>query len=153
MRNRKGIIIVLILFNLVALVNALYFFHYKEKWFDNTKHPKIDVKNISKIEIREGLWKWNDREWQHTNDTKIFITDKKQIIKFCDVMLVSNSKYIKNLRPADWLNIYFYYNDGDEELSVVVKRNEEDGIFFEYDNDSFEGKNLSEFIHLISTSK
>lgn len=153
MINRKGIIIVLILLNIIALINALYFFHYKEKWFDNTEHPKIDVKNISKIEIREGLWKWNDREWQHTNDTKIFITDKKQIIKFCDVMLVSNSKYIKNLRPADWLNIYFYYNDGDEELSVVLKRNEEDGIFFEYDNNSFEGGNLSEFIHLISNSK
>lgn len=153
MRNRKRIIIVVVLLNIIALINALYFFHYKEKWFDDTKHPKIDVKNISKIEIREGMWKWNDKEWEHTNSTKIIITDKNKIIKFCDVMLVANSKYIKNLRPDDWLNIYFYYNDGEEELSLVLNRNREDGIFFEYNDNNFEGENLSEFIHLISTSK
>lgn len=68
-------------------------------------------------------------------------------------MLVANSKYIKNLRPDDWLNIYFYYNGGEEELSLVLNRNKEDGIFFEYNDNSFEGENLSEFIHLISTSK
>jgi fumarate reductase subunit C len=152
MRNKKYIIILVILLNIIALINALYFFHYKEKWFDKTQHPKIDIKNITKIEIREGMWKWNTKEWKHTNNTKLIITDKTKIIEFCEAMLTSNSKYINNIRPNNWLNIYFYYNYGEEELSVVLKENNDDGIFFEYHNNSFEGKKLSKVIQTISTN-
>lgn len=153
MKNKKYIIILVIFLNIFALINVLYFFHYKEKWFDKTQHPKIDVKNITKIEIREGMWKWNEKEWKHTNNTKLIITDKIKIKNFCDVMLSAKSKYINNIRPNNWLNIYFYYNYGKEELSVVLKENKKDEIFFEYNNNSFEGKNLSEIIHSISTNQ
>lgn len=154
MRNKKNFIIFVIVMSFIGALNALYVFHYKEKWFDATQHPKIDIKNITKIEIGDGVWKWKNEGWERSNDTKLIITNKRQIIQFCEAMLKSHSKYIDNIRPNNWLEIDFYYDNGEEgEMSVVLKENEYEGIFFEYQNNTFEGEKLSEALRSIYTNQ
>ena len=154
MRNKKNFIIFVIAISSIGVLNALYVFHYKEKWFDTTQHPKIDVKNITKIEIGDGVWKWKSEGCERSNDTKLIITDKRQIIQFCEAMLKSHSKYINNIRPNNWLEIDFYYDNGGKgEMSVVLKENEYEGFFFEYENNTFEGEKLSKAIRSIYTSQ
>jgi hypothetical protein len=48
------------------------------------------------------------------------------------------------------LEIHFYYNNKKEERAVVLHENEDEGIFFEYDDNTFEGKLLSEIIYSLS---
>ncbi|HRE79189.1 MAG TPA: hypothetical protein PLL09_15335 [Flavobacterium sp.] len=150
MRNKKSFIALVIFGNLFAVLYFIYLNYYQEKWFDTSQHPKIEIENITKIEIDDGAWKWIDKEWERSNDTKLIITDKIKIKKFCQAMSTSTSKYIDNIRPNNWLEIHFYYNNKKEERVVVLNENEDEGVFFEYDNTTFEGKLLSEIIYSLS---
>ena len=153
MKSKKSIIILFVVMSIVGTLNALYVFHYKEKWFDKNKRPKIDVKNITKIEVGDGVWKWKTEGWERSNDTKLIITDKRKIIQFCNAMLKSHSRYINNIRPNNWLEIDFYYNDGEGKTSLVLEENEYEGTFFEYDDNTYDGKKLSEALYTIYSSQ
>jgi hypothetical protein len=118
---------------------------FREALFDTSKRPIVDASSISKIEVREGSWKWRDKEWAFGHDAKLIITDKKDIAMFCDTLQAATAKYIDNIRPIHWLYIYFNKN-GKENLSMVLKDNYQGEVFIEYDDHTFDGTGIAELI-------
>ncbi|MDJ1505467.1 hypothetical protein [Xanthocytophaga agilis] len=151
-KQRKTLIILFIVSNGLFVINASYTLYFRESWFDTSKKPLVNAKSISKIEIREGSWKWSDNEWHFSHDAKLTIVDKKEIETFCTTLQSAPAKYIDNIRPIHWLYIYFTQN-GEENLSIVLKVNYQDETFIEYNDHTYNGTGIAELIRRQSLSK
>jgi hypothetical protein len=141
--QRKKLITLIVVSNILFVIVSSYFLFFREALFDTSKLPIVDASSISKIEVREGSWKWSEREWAFGHDAKLTITDKNDIARFCAILQSSSAKYIDNIRPIHWLYIYFTRN-GKENLSLVLKDNYQGEIFVEYDGHTFDGTGIAE---------
>ena len=150
--QRKKLIILLVISNGLFVILASYFLFFREALFDTTKRPIVDVKSISKMEIREGSWKWRDKEWVFGHDPKLSIVDKNELETFCTTLQSAQATYIDNTRPIHWLYIYFTEN-GKENLSIVLKDNYQGEIFIEYNDNTYKGKKIADLIKLLSSGK
>lgn len=148
-KTRKQLWIFIILVNFAGITSFAYSLYFKKALFDDTKKPIIETSSITKIDIREGHWRWENREWEFSRDSKLVLTGRNEIETFCSTLKSSRAKYIDNIRPDYWLYIYFTSNNK-EELSVVLKQNYQNEIFVEYDGNTYEGTSISLLIQTLA---
>jgi hypothetical protein len=148
--QRKKLITFVIISNALFLIVASYFLFFREALFDTSRRPIVDAKSISNIEVREGSWKWKDKEWAFGHAAKLTIFDKNDIAAFCDTLQSAPAKYIDNIRPIHWLYIYFTKN-GEKKLSIVLKDNYQGEIFIEYDDHTFNGTGVAELLRVCAS--
>jgi hypothetical protein len=146
--QRKKLILFVVVSNLLFVVVASYFF-FREEFFDTSRRPVVNAKAINKVEVREGSWKWKDMEWSFGHDTKLIISNTNDIANFCDTFQSAPAKYIDNIRPVNWLYIYFTSN-GKEELSIILQDNYQGEIFIEYDDHTYDGSGIAELIRALA---
>ncbi len=140
---KKVIILGVILVNLLGAWSFYYMFYGKENSFDLGKKVSINASKILKIETDLGTWKWNDTVYDFYHDYKLVLKDKNDIISFCRIMENSKAKFIDN-RTSDWIDIYL--NKIDLEAEIKLQKTISNEIYFEYDNHTYEGKELAEFV-------
>lgn len=145
MKNRKGLIIIIVVINILFVYSLLNMFYFKKASFDNNKKANIDCSKIQKIETDEGNWEWNNTLYDFYDNYKVTLSTNEEIDEFCKIIKSSKAKYIDNLKSKNWVNIYFT-NNGKEELKIELHHSFSDEIYFEFENHTFDGGDLANFI-------
>lgn len=145
MNKRKLFILIIVIANAGFVWSIFNIFYYKKASFDTSKNAHIISSNISKIHNGDGGWIWNDNQFDFYKKYS-FSLNKNEIFEFCKIINTANAKYIENNRPNKWVEIYIIKKDGDE-ITIILKQNNEDGVYFEFENHSFEGKELEKYIY------
>lgn len=101
------------------------------------------VSGIEKVSSGDGKWTWRQGKIDFYNDYTINL-NKTEITQFCEIVNSSHAKYIENIRPEEWFDIYLINKKG-KEILLTLKKNDQ-GIFFEIDNEAFEGNMLNKFL-------
>ena len=127
--------------------SAYRMFYGREKSFDTTKVATINESEINEVESDEGTWKWNDEKFDFYKKYKIRCATKSDIEEFCRIIKSSKSKYIDIAGIDCWINIYFKKN-GKKDLMIVLKHNYSNQVFFEYENQTYDGKLLEKYIEV-----
>ena len=141
MQKKRLLIIVIIISNLLFALVVFNQFYYKKASFDTSKKPNIvEIKRVSN---GDGKWTWKQKKFDFYKDFSINL-NKTEINQFCEIVNSSHAKYIKNIRPEEWFDIYLVSKNG-KEIRITLKKNDE-GIFFEIDNEAFEGNALNKFL-------
>lgn len=140
---KKVIILAVIIINLLGAWSFYYMFYGKENSFDLAKRVLINPSKITTIETDLGTWKWNDTVFDFYHDYKIILEDKNDIESFCRIMKTSKAKYIDS-RTSDWIDIYL--NKIDLKAEIKLRKTISNEIYFEFNNHSYEGNELAEFI-------
>ena len=141
MQKKRFLIIVIIISSLLFALILFNQFYYKKATFDTSKRPTIV--NIKSVSNGDGSWTWNHNKYDFYKDFSIKL-DQSEIIQFCAIVNTSHAKYIENIRPQEWLDLYLLNKDG-KEIQLTLKRNDE-GVFFEIDHEAYEGNLLSLFL-------
>jgi len=146
MNNKKFlIIVVIIIVNLLFVWSVYRMFYSRKNSFDAKKEVVIDANGINKIESGDGNWKWNNQIYDFYKIYKINCATKIEINEFCQVMKASKSEYVDIAGIDYWIEIYFKKN-GKEELAITLKHNYSNQVFFEYQNHTYNGKLLADYI-------
>ncbi|MDP5198042.1 hypothetical protein [Flavobacterium sp. DG2-3] len=133
MTRKKILITIIIIISNLSFVLALYnVFYYKKQSFDITEKTKLNPKTISKISNGDGSWNWNGKEYDFYKEYYFSLT-QNEIIDFCKIANSSNAKYIENIRPEQWLDIYILEENGNK-TTFTLKQSNDDEIYFEIDN-------------------
>jgi hypothetical protein len=141
MQKKRSFILVIIISNLLFAMILFNQFYYKKASFDTSKKPTIvEIKSVSN---GDGSWTWKRRKFDFYKDFSINL-DKTEITQFCVIVNSSHAKYIENIRPEEWFDIYLVDKNG-KEIQLTLKRNDE-GVFFEIDHEAFEGNLLSKYL-------
>ncbi|GAA4073271.1 hypothetical protein GCM10022389_18480 [Flavobacterium cheonanense] len=141
--SKKLIIFGVIIINLLGAWSFYYMFYGKRNSFDLDKKVSINSSKITKIETDLGTWKWHDTVFDFYHDYKVILKDRDGIKAFCEILKSSKPKYI-DTRAVEWIDIYLDKVDLNPEIKLQQTNSNE--IFFEFDNHTYEGKELSEFI-------
>jgi len=120
-------------------------FYYKKASFDTSKKANIISNNISGIHNGNGGWIWNESQFDFYKEYS-FSLNKNEISDFCKITNTANAKYVENNRPNKWVEIYIIEKNGDD-IIITLKQNNEDGVYFEFENYTFEGKGLEKYIY------
>lgn len=143
--SRKNIyIVVIIAVNLLFAWAAFNMFYCKKVSFDPTEKAKLNQTNVDKIINGDGSWKWNEKEYDFYKEYSFLLT-KNEIKEFSKIINSANAKYIENIRPKKWFDIYIVKKNGNKSL-ITLKQSNEDEIYFEIDNKTFDGKKLEKYI-------
>ncbi len=143
-RNKKLLIFVVILINLLGIYSFYYMFFGKEILFDLNKKAKLNPSNIIKVETNQGTWNWNDTIYDFYNNYKVVLGDKKNIEEFREIIEKSSAKYVDN-RILYWVDIYI--NEVDLNAEIHLMETIENEIYFEYENHTYDGEKLSNFLN------
>ena len=145
MNKRKLLIFIIVIANLGFVWSIFNIFYYKKASFDTSKKATIISSNISKIHNGDGGWIWNENQFDFYKEYS-FSLNKNEIPEFCKIVNTANAKYIENNRPSKWVEIYIIEKNGDD-VTIILKQNNEDGVYFEFENHTFEGKELEKYIY------
>lgn len=144
--SKKKLSILLIVFANIGFVWAVFnMFYYKQASFDTSKKASISIYNINKIHNGDGSWIWNKKEYDFYKEHS-FSLSKKEISEFCKIINSSNAQYIENIRPKKWLDINVEEKNSNSRL-ITLKQSDKDEIYFEFENNIFNGKELEKFIY------
>ena len=141
MQKKRFLIIVFIISNLLFALILFNQFYYKKATFDTSK--RLTIVNIKSVSNGDGSWTWNHNKYDFYKDFSIKL-DQKEITQFCEIVNSSHAKYIENIRPEEWFDLYLVGKNG-KEIQLTLKRNDE-GVFFEIDHEAYEGNQLSKFL-------
>lgn len=140
---KKIIILGVIIINLLGAWSFYYMFYGKKNSFELDKKAKINSSKIKKIETDLGTWKWNDTIFDFYKNYKVVLKDKNDITSFCKIIENAKAKYIDS-RTSYWIDIYL--NEVDLNAEIHLKQSIENEIYFEYENHTYEGIELSNFL-------
>lgn len=143
-REKKLLIILIIVANLLFVWSVFDIFYYKKASFNITEKAKINSKIINQITNGDGSWNWDGREYDFYKTYSFSLTEN-EINEFCRIINSSNAKYIENIRPKNWLDIYIEEKSGIKE-TITLKLSYEHEIYFEIEEKTFEEKKLAEYI-------
>ena len=151
--SKKKLSILLIVFANIGFVWAVFnMLYYKQASFDTSKKANISIYNINKIHNGDGSWIWNKKEYDFYKEHS-FSLSKNEISEFCRIINSANAQYIENIRPKKWLDINLEEKNSNTRL-ITLKQNYEDEIYFEFEDNTFNGKELEKFIYKhIKTNK
>lgn len=143
--NRKKIYIVIIIaVNLLFAWSVFNMFYYKKASFDTTEKAKLNQTNVDKVINGDGSWEWNEKEYDFYKEYSFSLT-KNQIIEFSKIINSANAKYIENIRPKKWFDIYIVEKNGNKSL-ITLKQSNENEIYFDFNHKTFNGKELEKYI-------
>lgn len=143
--NRKKIYIVIIIaVNLLFAWSIFNMFYYKKASFDTTEKAKLNQTNVDKVINGDGSWEWNEKEYDFYKEYSFSLT-KNQIIEFSKIINSANAKYIENIRPKKWFDIYIVEKNGNKSL-ITLKQSNENEIYFDFNHKTFNGKELEKYI-------
>lgn len=140
--SRKKIFIVVI--NLLFAWSVFNMFYYKKASFDISEKVKLDQTNVDKIINGDGSWKWNEKEYDFYKEYSFSLT-KNEIKEFVKIINSANAKYIENIRPKEWVDIYIVEKNGNETL-ITLKQSDENEVYFDINDKTFDGKVLEKYL-------
>ena len=145
MKNKKIIVIIVVISNLLFVWSVYRMFYKKNDFYDSTKRAVIDSNKISEIKSAEGTWKWNNMIYDFYKSYKLTCINKEEINGFCQIVKSSKSINTQMAGCDYWINIYFE-KKGKRELAIVLKHNYSNQVFFEYQDKKYDGKPLADYI-------
>jgi hypothetical protein len=144
--SRKKILIVLIVVSNLLFVWAIFnMFYYKKASFDSSQKAKLNTTKVIKIINGDGGWNWNKKEYDFYREY-YFSLNKNEIKEFSRIINSASAKYIDNIRPKMWFDIYVIEKNGNKTV-ITLKQSDENEIYFEIDHKAFDGKKLEEYLH------
>ena len=147
---KKTIILGVIVINLLGAWALYYMFYGKENSFDYSKRAVIISSKIRKIETDLGTWKLNDSIFDFYKDYKVEVENRNDIESFCRIIQNSKPKYIES-RAQYFIDIYL--NKVDMEPQIRLLRTMSNEVYFEYEDHTYEGKELAEFMEKNKTKQ
>ena len=144
MSRKKIFITIIVVVNLLFAWFVFNMFYYKKASFDNSQKAKLNLTNVDKIINGDGSWKWNEKEYDFYKEYSFSLT-KNEIKDFGKIINSANAKYIENIRPEKWFDIYIVEKNGNK-TTITLNQSNEDEIYFEIDNKTFDGKELEKYI-------
>lgn len=144
MSKRKILIIVIIAVNLLFVWSVFNMFYYKKASFDSSKKAQLDQSSVDKITNGDGQWNWNGIEYDFYKDYS-FVLINNEIIEFCEIINASNAKYIENIRPKMWFDIYIEGKNGKRTV-ITLKLSDKDEIYFDMNHKTYEGSELEKYM-------
>jgi len=119
-------------------------FYYKKASFDTTEKARFNQTNVDKVINGDGSWKWNEKEYDFYKEYSFSLT-KNEIKEFSKIINSANAKYIENIRPKKWLDIYIMGKNGNKSL-ITLKQSNENEIYFDFNQKTFDGEELEKYI-------
>ncbi|MEO6175132.1 MAG: hypothetical protein ABIP27_08280 [Flavobacterium circumlabens] len=144
MDKRKRLILIIVIANLGFIWAFFNLFYYKKDSFDTSERANLNVNMINNIHNGDGSWTWNKNEYDFYKKYSISL-DKNGISDLCKIVNSANAKYIENIRPKKWLDIYVEEANGNS-ITITLKQSYENEVYFEIDHKAFEGKDLEKYI-------
>jgi hypothetical protein len=144
MKRKKLFIIGIVVTNLLFIWSIYNMFYYKKESFNTTEKVTLNANLVNKIYNGNGGWIWNNRKYDFYKEYT-FTLNKNEIIEFCNIISTSKAKYIENIRPIEWFDIYIEEKSGNEK-TITLKHSSENEIYFEIEHKTFEGKKLEMFL-------
>jgi len=144
MNRKKVFVVIIIIVNLLLAWSVFNMFYYKRASFDTSEKAKLNQSNVDKINNGDGSWKWNEKEYDFYKEYSFSLT-KNEISEFCKIINSANAKYIDNIRPEKWLDIYIVEKNGKKSL-ITLKQSNENEIYFDINHKTFDGKELEKYI-------
>lgn len=144
MIRKKIFILIIVVVNLLFAWSIFNMFYYKKASFDTSEKAKLNQTNVNKIYNGDGSWKWNEKEYDFYNKYSFSLTNN-EIKEFCKIINSSNAKYIENIRPKKWFDIYVEDKNGNE-TTITLKQSDDNEIYFEIEHKTFEGKELEKYL-------
>ena len=144
MNRKKTYIVIIIVVNLLFAWSVFNMFYYKKASFDTTEKAKLNQTNVDKVINGDGSWEWNEKEYDFYKEYSFSLT-KNQIIEFSKIINSANAKYIENIRPKKWFDIYIVEKNGNKSL-ITLKQSNENEIYFDFNHKTFNGKELEKYI-------
>jgi len=144
MSKKKILILVIIVVNFLFVWSVFNMFYYEKASFDTSKKAQLDQTTVDKITNGDGNWNWNGKEYDFYKDYS-FVLINKEIIEFCEIINASNAKYIENIRPKRWFDIYIEGKNGKRTV-ITLKLSDMDEIYFDMHHKTYEGRDLEKYI-------
>jgi len=125
---------------------------YKKVTFDPSEKTNVKENNVIRIYNGNGHWKWNNKEYDFYNDY-LFSLTKNQITEFCKILNSSKITDTVVIKPKEWL--YIYIKEKNIDKIIVLQKNKDGEVYFEFEDSMFEGKELEKYIykHIEKTKK
>jgi hypothetical protein len=144
LKSKKLFIVFVIIANIGFVISLYFMFFHESVSFDESKRPYFDEK-ITKVEVGPGIWKNEDSNYDFYSEFDTIFEKKKDVDSIQNIIVNSKPFKTKMSSTKEWVNFSFY-NKEEVFVELTLKKNYEDEVFFEFESNKFNGKQLENYL-------